>query len=452
MEKLSDSFNPVRDPACANGRGPMFYNGSTDLEYYTQCSPNVGATSGSGEYYASYNPPAGGPSIRFEDSFTEGRVRLDKSYIKIDYVACKGDANTPIDVATTSIPWNTMTLIQQATLKMNAGNVDIETLQAGNFIWGNMIRTLANYTSDALEAAEDRFFTPCIEEKLDTSTALSVASGNRSKKLVIASPAAPARGSKNIMLGDLFDSLRAPVAWPIQKLVIEMQFKPSTQILFHTALSVPTARFYITKAVIYFCRYKQVSPQLKEDGVDIASGDWYLRMNYAQYDAESVSITGTLSKQDGSIRNLQAGLLVIPVIPSSGGNVNPYQFTYGGMKSFQQTYESFSSPLQSVEIDPVNVRLNTECYALWRNYIRMTSGHDKKPSLTYEQAFGYEATYPIFVSTFTPMEVAVRKQVDDSTFRVVASTSSATAVLGYSIRHRMVALGIYGQGYIELIR
>jgi hypothetical protein len=142
-----------------------------------------------------------------------------------------------------SIPWNPLYFFNTVSLKANQSQTPIEQyINAGQFSHITTSRLLKKYKSQALEANDMSFMTPCIEEKFDNDT-MSIASAQRSTLWTGASGAYDAASSagtttdvyyqKVIPLADFFECCEAPAVWSnINRFRIEFTMKLPDQIAF----------------------------------------------------------------------------------------------------------------------------------------------------------------------------------------------------------------------------
>jgi hypothetical protein len=402
-----------------------------------------------------------GTQVNFEYQPDAGwRIRFDKSYLVVRYLAANVGVPAPYGVispATTSIPWNTpAALFNRANYGLNASNVIVENYD-DTFMYGNMIKVLTQYSAPALEAASDRFFTPCIEEKRDANTVMSVASFDRST-LHLQTPgnpvATPAYGSKIIMLSDIFDSLRATTAWHIKKFRMQIGVKPAADILFNVTVPAPgyIPRFYVQTMELRLS-LEQLSKEAVEREVEfLAKSETMTNMFFNRYEALNLQYTPSMTYQEPSIRNMTSAALLFPsdrqgdqLDPLATGNY--LQFTYGertvgsGITSYQHIYKSILSPEQPVTIFTTNKAANNDLFQQWRLLTNAQRETITAPTLDFMKAMGQadasgadKNPYVMFPGVFFNLEGYPTTTNSGSTHRIVTTGGNATSVILVRVR------------------
>jgi hypothetical protein len=402
-----------------------------------------------------------GAQVNFEYQLDAGwRIRFDKSYIVVRYLAANVGVPAPYGVIsplTTSIPWNTpAALFNKANYGLNASNVIVENYD-DTFMYGNMIKILSQYSAPALEAASDRFFTPCIEETRDANGVMSTASSDRATAHLITPgiPAAtPAYGTKIIMLADIFDSLRATTAWHIKKFRMQLGVKPAADILFQVTAPAPgyIPRFYVTTMELRLSLAQLSKEALEREVAFLEKSDTMTNQFFSRYEALNLQYTPSMTYQEPSIRNMVATALLFPsdrqhdqLDPLATGNY--LQFTYGentvgtGITSYQHIYKSILSPEQPVSIFTVNKSANSDLFQMWRLLTNTQRETITAPTLDFLKAMGHpdaggadKNPYVMFPGVFFNLEGYPTTTNSGSTHRITTTGGNATSVVLVRVR------------------
>jgi hypothetical protein len=502
---ISENIQQVEDPAMNNCSGPILVDASSMIETYVVISSNTAAaldTNGQ----SSYN---GIETIFQTDISPATRVRLDKSYLAVTYTVGNYYGTpaviTPVQ-AQVSIPWNTTSaLLERCSYSLNVANIDIEN-HTSYFGHGNMIKMLTTYNARALEAAEDRFFTPCIEQcremyvnTNDSVAGISPQATTRAKNwLATPGVAGATTGKKTILLADMFDSMRTETAWYIQRLVLRLYFKQPNNILFRCSPSATAAstfeKFYITDVKLNLCLNTLSADQIDIEREKVEANESIMRNAYRVFDVITVNGTDQTVYQQPAIKNMQAAVMMIssphsldgklgyvttPVPAGTVLGVNPYQYCYGatmdptgttsastGVTSYHQRYDNYYSPMSLVVVQqPPNCMKNTEMYEYWRYLTRVVNDRHEDPPVKFKSSMAnltsYGPTsdttltkdlspYVFFASSFCNQDTAPRKLVAGGTHEVRLSNSSGNYQF-IIVRIRMGAIEITGDTQIHLM-
>jgi hypothetical protein len=445
------------DPAMVNCTGPILFDESLQQENLVQYVPMSASQQNGGMGPNCYN---GITDIRFAvNGDLSSRIRYDKSYLRVDYVAY--DMTTPatpkaIDPDTCSIPWNPVAaLITSTYYQLNGTNQTVEKLD-GNFQHGNMIKALTTYTREALEAASDRFFTPCMEDTRDLKSTLSTTSKARAAQNLVDAEDLPVSGSKIIMLSDIFDSFKPPYACFSQLLYFMITFKSTENILFQTSANTGVNRFYITNLRLFVVQDKLSDPQLTIETARIDSQDTLLRVGYNRYDVQVDTHTSAKTYIMTGIKNMQAAILMFSST-QCGDNigVNPYQYCYAsgsggttGLTFYRHRYGTTMYPMSGQVVETTNKMRNTEPYTIWRTLTRMISQNSRffaSPIDFYDHIGKTDSTkdissYVFFGAVFSNPETAPMRVASGYDHEIV--TSGGTATNGIIVRIRVNAYSI----------
>lgn len=485
---IDANINQVEDPAFTSCTGPVLVDASSLSETYQEIYTTAGARGGSTTDPANYNY---GPIQFLADVSQSTRVRLDKSYLRIEYEARQIKSGTAyaLNSRRCSIPWNTIAAtIANINYKLNASSQEVENLNT-EFGHGNMVKILTTYSRDALEEASDRFFTPCLESTRDiikTDFAATDESYIRSHKWLSTAVADDQsltdnviKGSKIMMLSDIFDSMRPECVWFIQRLDLNITFKDAAAILFRIdpAATAYINKFFITRVVLRLCVNTLSSEQvdLETERLNISPPEPVLRISYRSYDTITESMQGSVNRQYQGIKNLQAAVVVIPSDTASdrfgatSGGVNPYQYCYGcsivspitGVTSYYQRYDNFWSPATPILIDTQSRNNNTDLYEMWRYLCRVIQDRRTRPNLEFGKHIGQAlltgATlelnpYVMFTSVFCNQDTAARKLVAGGTHEIIIAAPSTNLQPIFVVRIGMRALEISSDTSVHIMR
>lgn len=395
--------------ALRQGTGPLTVDETIKSETLEIIYPGEAPRSVGDVAVAAYN----GVDCNFDIYPPDGtRVRFAKSYLRFEYIATDisgAPAMAVVDSNYCSISWNPIAAcVDSCSFSLNAANVEIERY-SNDFGHGNMIKLLTQYSREAIESSHDRFFTPCMESTRDLSTALSAESSARSLRW-FSYPTVPAtvnRGAKNIMLGDMFDSLRVDAAWYVKRARITVQFKDASKILFRSYQSTAAERFYIVGLELHIIYDLLTSSMIKEEMGRLERNEVMMRQLYLSYETDSDTHSSDKTYRTNGITNMIAGVLLFPAGRSLDNlyegvcYANPYQYTYGlsaahgdGVSSYQHQYNGIYSPRNSLAISAPYRMRNTALYEQYRLLAQMVDEPQVAPCVSFlEHMAQYSPTY-----------------------------------------------------------
>lgn len=405
-----------------------------------------------------------GAQCNFEYQLDAGwRIRFDKSYIVVRYLAANVGVPAPygpINPAVTSIPWNTpAALFNKANYGLNASNVIVESYD-DTFMYGNMVKALSQYSAPALEAASDRFFTPCVESVRDATAVMSPESELRAYRNLM-TPNVPGHlglytpqyGTKIVMLSDIFDSLRATTAWHIKKFRMQLGVKPASDILFNVADpgvgSIP--KFFVTTMELRLSLEQLSKEAIEREVKFLEQSETMTNMFFNRYEALNLQYTPSMTYQEPSIRNMTAAALLFPSDRQADQTTaylgNYLQFTYGeatvgtGITSYQHIYKSILSPEQPVSIFTTNKGANADLFQMWRLLTNNQRETITAPTLEFFKAMGHadiggidKNPYVMFPGVFFNLEGYPTTTNSGSTHRITTTGGNATSVVLVRVR------------------
>lgn len=463
---IDANLRAAADPAMDNCSGPILYDASSVQELLIQYNPNQAATTYGGLGPSCYN---GIQDLRFVvQGDLSSRIRFDKSYLKIEYMAADVSVPSPyaaVNYNNVSIPWNPIAaIIQTIYYQLNGTNQTVERYDA-NFQHGNMIKLLTSYTRQGLEDNSDRFFTPCIESTRDVTTGLSVESTNRSRyQFRLDSGGGINYGSKAIMLSDIFDSMVPETSNYINMMQLLITIKAPDQILFHTTATTGINNFYVTGIKLFIVQDKLSTLQLEEESKKVAGNLPITRVAYRRFDTFNDIHSSTKAYLTTGIKNLQAAILMFPSTTSGDTvGINPYQYTYGssptpdtGITYYRQRYGAIVYPISGQMVDPINKNKNTELYENWKTLTRMINNKIYSPTIPFLPCVGlHGATYDVsnyvfFSSVFCNQDAAFMKNASGSDHEIVTNGGTSGAI-GVIVRIRMNAYAVDGDTTVSVM-
>lgn len=392
------------------GTGIVPLDGSFEREYMNQQGPTVPPSVGKLGVSA-YN---GGEVVFQCYPPNSDRTILARSYIRITGVAyadygagVKGPVPT-----NTSIPWNPIAaLMEGASIQYNFSGPVAEQFER-EIGHGSNMKFLTTYSKEALESMSDSLFTPTVESTRDVvGTALipygtdgPAAAGNieyisglspesqeRSARWLYSKippygdlragedgpwggshlpPRFPKVHTKDIMLGDLFDSARLPAALNLNRFEIKLKIKRSEDILFHdpyldeylgqeyeSNIAAPSY-YFVTKMDLYVCHL-----QLSLAAIDVEVGrvlnqPVVFRQSFKIYGAERKICSADPVYQHPGLKSLQAAMALFPsttcgdvalALANDGTHTREVK---RGINPFQYCYNFGAGPAGSGRSDP----------------------------------------------------------------------------------------------------
>ena len=454
--------------AIAHGTGELEADSSIKSETMEILYPGEAAQPAGDVALGIYN----GVDCNFDIYPPDGsRVRFNKSYLRMEYAGVDitaAPALAALDPVTCSIPWNPIAAcIDNCSFSLNAANVEIERY-SNHFGHGNMIKLLTQYDRSALESAHDRFFTPCIEERRDHAATISLVSQERAIRAFTWGGGANINyGSKNLMLGDIFDSLRADFAWYVKRSRITVQMKDPSRILFHTSANVAKNRFFITKLELHIF-YDMLTPPVIKSEMDRQMQDLsMLKEMYLTYDTEKDVHGADKTYRVNGVTNMVAAVLLFPSNTCTDiavGGVyygNPYQYTYGmsatlgdPITSYQHQYNGIYSPRNNLPVAANYNSRNTDLYQQYRLIARMENDTQSTPAVPFHTGMGlFSPTYDLnpyvmFAAPFFDLQTnpVLTPQVADHIIKTTGGGAGNGVVL---VRMRVNAVEILSNNAIN---
>lgn len=456
----------MSDPALDNCTGPILYDDSSVQQTLIMYMPMQGM-----QVYGSAGPSCYNAISDLKFMFQGdigSRVRFDKSYIKMDYMACDISVPSPyaeVDLTHVSIPWNPIAAtFQNVYYQLNGTNQTVERYDS-NFQHGNMIKILTSYTRQALEEATDRFFTPCIESTRDTITGLSMESADRAKAAFQRDVSGTINlGSKIIMLSDIFDSLKVETACFAQLFQLYMTLKAPDQILFAMPAVTGINRFYITGLRLYIAQDKLSSRQLDIETKKTMDNVPMVRNGYRRFDVFTDSHVSSKSYITTGIKNLQASVLMFSSVTAGDGvGINPYQYCYcssitpnTGITHYRHRYGSIVYPLSGQNVDPINKARNTDVYTIWRALCRLINDKTFSSAIPFTPCMGVNgplydiSTYAFFPAIFCNQDTAPMKLASGGDHEIIVN-GGHTGATGIIVRIRLNSYAIYGDSTVTIM-
>jgi len=506
-----NGLTAVENPAVSVGSGKVPTDVSSTQEVTSQWEPDNGASASTaiGEP-TNYN----GQDITFNiDVPSNSRVLFDKSYIRLDGFGCYMNGGTTCTAAATgmSIPWNPIAaLLDTAEIQFNSQNIMVEKInqELGH---ASMVKMLTRYTKEALDSMGERFFVPTIESQRDLNTGINhsgtptnTASGLSQESIdrahfnlvreVTGSHGIKAH-SKNIYLHDLFDSVRAPAAFFLQKIKVTIHIKAKDQILFAdqgalyanniAPIDPALMRYFVTRATMFLTMVDMTENQLAKDAQVLSTSEAIFRESYSAFDARAASFTTGASIRDSNIINMQAAAFMFPsnlagdTFTHADGRVyhvgcNPYQYCYScgagglnGVTSYQHRYNGLCSPKQPITVYGIGGAVltgvpapgcgnNTDLFHQYRLLTRKTATNELSTALNFESSMGTDFEgpngrlepalmqdnnpYVLFCAQFYPLNAAFHKNLIGSNHEITITGGTASTIIIVRIRTCLLEL------------
>lgn len=487
---LNANLKPAENPALSVGSGPIAVDVSSLSEVTFQYQPDNGVGPGT---------ETGAPNNYNDQDITfnvkipaTSRVLFDKSYIRLEGIAFDitgGVVAGPVPYGV-SIPWNPVAaLLQTAEVQLNESSDMTEQLnqEIGH---ASNIKMMTRYSKDVMDRMSDFFFTPTIESRrdLNTGTGIAVASSGLSPESFARNlenlsstegGGIPVPHSKNIYLGDLFDSLRIPSAFFLQRFRMTLRPKASTNILFGDkeglaaggAHAMSVMRYFVTGARLFLTMVQLTENQLVVEKNKILSNAALLRESFSTFDARRDQHVPGKSYRDSNIKNMQAAVFMFPsnttsetgTLASTPLGCNPYQYVYnnipdaplvtayaGGIASYQHRYDGLNSPSQPLTVDPIRPETNTDLFHQYRLLTRRTSDREVALALKFTSSMGNHMVmgaspvlpipkydhcpYVLFCAQFYPLNAALHKNMAGADHEIITSGGGNAGIIIVRIR------------------
>jgi hypothetical protein len=479
----TNNFDFVQSPSVsAIGVGKIPIDGSFDSEVTYEYLTNTAAiNAGNANEWACYNGQETIFDVRIPPT---NRIDFTKSYLRITGIANDtavsqtAPVNKIVPIVPTppppalaytiynavSIPWNTIAaLLQTAEIQMNQSATLTEQITQ-NLGDGSMVKLLTNYTKDALDRASDQFFTPTIETTRDLTSGFSTETMEREDALTQVTPgtanyvAAP--HCKNIMLSDLFDSVRIPAAFYLQNLQIKIRPKATDNILIQTiGDGIPGCipRYFVTNIRLYLTMAKLTEKQLvlETNRIKDSTTPAVLRESFKAHDAIQKTYSVGASFRDSNIKNMQAAVFLFPSTladddgagHSSGSN--PYQYVYNYVTGYQQRYENIYSPATNMPVSSTltTYALNSNLFSQYRLLCNKMSDREQPTALSFNDSMGVLAgslvdrnPYVLFCSQFYPLTTASHKVMAGADHEIMTAGGRTGTVVIVRIRTSFLEL------------
>jgi hypothetical protein len=333
---------------------------------------------------------------------------------------------------------------------------------------------------------EESMFTPCFEDTRDVpgtvalgppvvlTTGLSAQSQARAlNQLRDGSNGAIRHHSKNIYLGDLFDSLRIPAAFFLQNMQLRIRPKTATDILMfdpilmtHYGKLASNIRYYVTGIRLYITMVNLTENQLSLEREKILTNESILRTSFYSFDALQKSHSQGASYRDSNVKNLQAAVMMFPSsLCADGIGVNRYQYTYGstvtnnlntgGLTSYQMRYDNIYFPSSQQSVSLTAMGENTELFSHYRLLCKKMFDREITPALRFSNFAPIRddvvdrSTYAIFCAQFYPQESYGHKTMAGSDHEILTSGGGNETLL--IVRIRLSFLEIRGDTSVYMI-
>jgi len=302
-----------------------------------------------------------------------------------------------------------------------------------------MVKFLTCFSRESLEWMSDSLFTPCMENIRDTTSAgLSVQTQTRSANAFIENDGTIKYGCKNILMSDLFDSLRLPSAFYIQTLKLNIRPKASTDILFKMPAAPGTNRFFVSNLTLYLSLLSLTESQLAIEAKRIESTESLVRESFWVYDPITKQHSQGITYRDSGVKNMQAAVLMFPSnYCADGKGLNPYQYVYGnstiaasGVSAYQMRYDTVYSPSIALAVDTIHHSRNTPLYYQYRELCRRIGDREAAPAIDFVQHMGQQGEvvgtvdnnpYVLFCAVFYPLTTYGHKLMAGSEHEITTS-------------------------------
>jgi hypothetical protein len=350
---------------------------------------------------------------------------------------------TRVGGVTTAIPWNPLTIFRTTALKVNKNLTPVEQYINDNQ-YGHIttLKFLRQFSSQALEAADDVFFTPCLEEFLDTSVALNNSSGlsaatsSRSQRWCLPNGMTQSDAndinvvtcSKMIPFSLLFDSCNAPAIWTnVNRFRWEFTMKTPDMIPLpniHSTGVVPYV--FITDIQLMYdgthaslSLSQEISSDKKEGEVE--------SLSYLYSEIFPLPYTAGASLQLTKQRNIQFCALAFPAgghILTVGGVdwylINPYQYYNNRIQTLNASYGNLTAiktPIQLVGYDINSPAQNIQLYNLYKKCCARENIKQLTPAIPYFKLNQYHVYWLPFFS----MQCAAHVTNDSRDIRIMTN-------------------------------
>jgi len=388
------------DPAFDIGSHPVPMDASCRSAILYKQYSNTGTIGNAAGQPVSYNRQ----EVVFQvDPDAISRVVLNKSYLRVGFRFAKTGTATAIAAGDmTSIPWcPAAAAIDTAEFSISNFGSPCEQYNA-DFGHSVMARTLLKYSRDDLDNRDDLFFTPTIESGYDYSaacaavrtTALTEESLDRKTNWMMGG--IDDEIFKQIPLGDIFSSCDTPIPIPSQNLRLKLRFKDRTNISYASLTSPSVASdVLITTCELYLYTMSLSGSQLAVEANKINEPEPLMRMSYTLFEPSSKVFAAHASLQDSAVTNLQAALVMFPVLGQTYTNgvsvnyINPYQYALApnaamttSLTSVFATYNGITTPNSPMNLS-LNSSQNIEMYQAYLLLCKRSNDRNNAPALRY---------------------------------------------------------------------
>jgi hypothetical protein len=351
-------------------------------------------------------------------------------------------ANGRLTGVTTAIPWNPLHIFRTTSLKVNNGLIPVEQyINDGQFGHATTLRFIRQYSNQALEMADDSFFTPCIESSLDRNIApdangqvastLSTETQQRSLRWCI--PAANQNSSatvganlfvkcsKIIPFSMLFESCSVPSIWSnTSRFRWEFTLKTPDQVPINMAPATLNAinggvvtghspgvvpYVFIEDIELMYDSTRMSPSQYIETSTEKASGS-VETLGYLYNEVFPVSYSAGSQVVLTNQKNIQMFSLAFPAagrVITAGATyyVNPYQYLNNGITSLSATYGNDVPLKQPILLSPSDAPSfslpNSFLYALYRKCAARESTRQLTPAVPFRWMNQYHIYWiPVF--------------------------------------------------------
>jgi hypothetical protein len=393
----------------AGGENIACFNNNQDLKYFDIICPS------DAKAYMT------GLALKMTFQFVQTRAGPTRTNAwNVDVAAAGPPAK--VGGVTCAIPWNPLVCFRTASLKVNNGLIPVESyINDGQFGHITTLRILRQYSAQALETADDSFFTPCIESKLDADAAggaasqLSDETQARSRRWCIPPTATQSDSgadanyvtcTKIIPFSLLFETCSVPGIWTnCSRFRFEFTLQAPGDIPLTVTHSAGVAPYvFITGLELLYDSTNMTATQFVETSTEKATGT-VENIGYLYNEIFTATYTPNTQLVLSNQKNIQFYAMAF----SAAGQTinaracrNPYQYYNAGITSLTSSYGN-DTPLKI----PINLTAhsatasrsygNSMLYSLYRKCSGRESTKQLTPAVSFERMSQYHIYWiPVF--------------------------------------------------------
>jgi hypothetical protein len=375
-----------------------------------------------------------------------------KSYLRGFSFIMKGHAESSIGIfphngvnnTSVSIPWNSTCIIKNISASLD-GKKDPYVEQYNNSLYphAHTQRMLMELSRSIIEKSSDMFFTPTLEDQLETTTALSSQALARSSKWLsqLVTPPSPAPSYFNVIFHSKSLPLPMLLSWvancdafvSLKKIEIIFEFKSQDSVLFQLASNTSQNLYIIDSLELLYIEASSQLAQEQNQIIERVEGTHPQRIAYPYYDIMENQYVRNVSVQKNTCKNVQSMIISFSAPSVSSTYINPYQYVANGLTLINSKYGLNLVPNRPIELDSTNPLTSAELFYYMKLVQKKLPIQNFVPALDFYKNYGelhgssaVNGNYNLYCVPFTTTDTLKRQQEGTIYINTTQSPSNST--------------------------